>query len=449
LLPRGRKLKCSRCQKVFFQPAPLPPAVPVEEPVEEAVAQPVQDTPEVQDERAEEESTDEGFTLAALLGGEQTATDEEEDPFALESRDHATEEVQDDGSESTDDAMETLSDTEEDWMLPTRDDDVDEASQDEAMSDGRVEPIMGDTEEETAAGEETGEETADEFSDFSLEELGLHDPDEDDLDRTQLADVDDDERTQIAGHDEDRDGDMTIESAPDDRWEDPLASLAVPDDVATITSRDEETTRVADLEITREMSVTSADAVMPDDSADDNRDDDVAPQPEKSAFSLEKWLWGAFFGTLLTGAGYWGLATHWFEYKWYDWNHTLRMESISSRWRASMDGGRILIVEGKLTNTDRISQKPQMVHVTMVDRDNKPVLVQKGVLDRVLSEQDLASSDATLERMLALQQDITRVSPRKIPPGRTMPFQVVVLNPPANGHRYQVHFEDLPMPPVL
>ncbi|MBF0158763.1 MAG: zinc-ribbon domain-containing protein [Magnetococcales bacterium] len=415
----GRKLKCSRCKQVFFQP-------------------PVADEPEAELEPQLKEDPD--------FGDVDIGTSEQEPDLEQRSEPDFN---GDDFDISESDLEQQLA--EESGEEPESDDDLASELQDldldsDAGSDVEDAPEIDSDEEETddfsldslLAG------TEDQSVDFTIDPKDGQEPEPEEnpdlaFDDITLDDFDPDELTGL----KEEESDDLLSSSRLDEEDDPLAGLALSESSTTPQDAQEASNFFSDnsSDGTKSLMDTTPELA--------SSDEEESQQPGRSFIPMiEKGLWAIV--ALLVVAGTALLAwtqKDWVEYKLYDMQNPIRLETVSSRWRASLSGGKILVVEGKINNTTSTSHNPRMVRVALLDRNQQVLQDNSAIPDRILSDQDLSSSESGLKAMIALQRNPQRMEVKKLNAGRVAPFQVVFLNPPNEAYSYRVDLEEVSATP--
>ncbi|MBF0123811.1 MAG: zinc-ribbon domain-containing protein [Magnetococcales bacterium] len=387
----GRKLKCSRCKQVFFQPG-ITSATPEPE-VEPDIDLDMEpeSIPEPEPEMgAESEPAVDDYDFSAL----------EEENVDLDAEVMESKSVNEESKDETEDESDDFS---LDSLL---------AGTEEQSVDFMIEA----KEEDSPSAEPEPE------ADLSFDDISL-----DDFDPNELTGLQEEENDLLAGS-----------GSPVTEEEDPLAGLAMEEpDVEP--KPNNATDFFSDHD---DNGAKNFMAALPEPISNDDG------EPQQSGRSItsivEKGLWGLAAVSVVAIAALWATTQkEWVEYKLYDMQNPIRLESVSSRWRASLSGGKILVVEGKISNTTQTSHNPRVVRVSLLDRNQQSLQDNSSIPDRILSDQDLSSSENGLKAMVALQRNPQRMEVKKLNAGRVAPFQVVFINPPQNAYTYRIDLEEI------
>ncbi|MBF0421787.1 MAG: zinc-ribbon domain-containing protein [Magnetococcales bacterium] len=410
LLPSGRKLKCSNCKEVFFQ---KPPSTEVEE----------------KQETETEPSLSEDADVGA--GEDEVISEADQDDF---SGDDDTETVLSpsltervNGSSSgqlppadgvADEASEALlpSDGEEVAIDEVQIDEIDalmESLQDEALVQEGVTPEM--TQEEASLKEEGSPEEVQNEEVFPQEAL-------------------EEEAPEAEGSEEE-----PVEEEPFE--EDPLE-----EEVFQAGSQEEKVPEVVFQEEPYEEVRKESDRVMVTESDSPSSGEEGGEEEEKRAgwaLSLPAAQWGwsaALLLSLSLGAGVL-VPTDWWEFKWYDLNSPFRLTQLGGEWRKH-PFGTVLVVQGRLSNIDKMTQNVPKVRVAVLDKDNKELLASSVIPGRVVDDKLLDdSTEDSLRTMVGLQGDTRKVKVERFSPGQETPFQAIFIKPPESASRYRVDFD--------
>ncbi|MBF0109006.1 MAG: zinc-ribbon domain-containing protein [Magnetococcales bacterium] len=439
LLPDGRKLRCSNCREVFFQKAPSREEQP---PVEETIpGQPLigldNDFPESLPENGfpgpeGAEGDDEADTVLAprLMGqsgessldervGESQLPPEEE--IAEEDAEQPSPVAKDDAAEEDQD-RESLRDGEE-------------TGEEEDASDaesGNVNPADDVSHEENAPLEEFQEEEiflkesreeAVPREEFQEEEVLLEEVQEEEV---LLEEFQEEEVAQEASREEE-------EYREEERIQEE-EELREEDD-----GPEEEHDREPRMEWKEKM------PALQDESLEDREEEEEEEKPSRWTLTLPSALLGWMISVVLgltLAAGIF-VPGDWWEFKRYDLGSDFRLTELKGEWRLH-SFGRVLVVGGRLANTDRITQEVPRVRITLLDQENNELSSYSVVPGRVVEEKLLdESTEESLRTMIRLQGDTKKVKVERLTPDKELPFQFLFINPPENASRYQVDFETL------
>ncbi|MBF0622583.1 MAG: DUF3426 domain-containing protein, partial [Magnetococcales bacterium] len=337
------------------------------------------------------------------------------------------------------------------------DDDMDDDLGDDMDDDGVLDDLMGDMDDDGLAeiDESFGDEGDDdaflggEDDDFDLGEGDGSGPDgleEIDLDDETILALDRDDEESLGLDDimEDEEDAPTVlasemESEPE---EDFLASV-VEEEVPLVIDDDEPPTELVELDPSPPIEEEPVTLALTEDEhfeeANGIVDEDEA-SPRGSRGNKAPWIIAALL--VLTMMAGMLQRTSTIEYLLHDWGSVYRIQDVIGKWR-QYDYGAVLMVEGSLYNTTKLSHNLRMVRVSLMDENNQAVVSASVVPGRVLGEQDLESGEEALRKMMQLQGDTRRLDVAKARPQKDVPFQVVFINPPENVVRYQVDLDNM------
>jgi len=138
--------------------------------------------------------------------------------------------------------------------------------------------------------------------------------------------------------------------------------------------------------------------------------------------------------------------TDWWEYKWFDLKNNFRLMGVGGEWRVH-PFGMVLVVQGRLTNTDRMTQGVPKIRVSLLDQENQELVVSSVLPGRIIDEKLLDDSTASsLQAMINLQSDVKKVKVEKLWPGKEISFQAIFINPSEKASRYRVDFDAIDKP---
>ncbi|MBF0272025.1 MAG: zinc-ribbon domain-containing protein [Magnetococcales bacterium] len=172
-------------------------------------------------------------------------------------------------------------------------------------------------------------------------------------------------------------------------------------------------------------------------SIDDEEEPDEEPPPAKGGQSALK-LWLVALLLLLTlGVGLTTL-TDWWSYHRFDLFSDYRFTEAKGEWRR-YPHGMLLTVSGSLVNTGRVVRTVPGIRVVLLDEAGMEVGSVMGYPGRVIEDKLLdESSEATLRTMAGLQGEEKRLKMNKLVPGNATPFQVLFVKPPAGSTRFRL-----------
>lgn len=132
--------------------------------------------------------------------------------------------------------------------------------------------------------------------------------------------------------------------------------------------------------------------------------------------------------------------TEWWILTWYNLRNPHRLVSMNNQWH-KRNFGTVLILEGIIDRNDRHhALTPPMVHITLLDQQNQPLLSTHVVPGRVVSSKILRESGAQAIREMILLQRRKRTEAELAPSEQRIPFQAIFVNPPEEGVRFLVNF---------
>ncbi|MEO5332067.1 MAG: zinc-ribbon domain-containing protein [Magnetococcus sp. YQC-5] len=173
---------------------------------------------------------------------------------------------------------------------------------------------------------------------------------------------------------------------------------------------------------------------LPDMDDEPDVEDDSAPvasQPSRRVWWLSIILLLTLGLSLLS-------MTDWWTYKRYEWTSTFRFAQTHGEWR-HYPYGMVLLVSGSVSNTGRTNMMVPGIQVVLLNQEGKEVGVSLAYPGRVLDDKTLnESSEAALRSMAELQGEDKRLKMNKIAPGNTQPFQVIFVKPDGDATRFRL-----------
>lgn len=151
------------------------------------------------------------------------------------------------------------------------------------------------------------------------------------------------------------------------------------------------------------------------------------------------WIATALLGISLV-AGVVG-PTQWWAYQWFDFNSSFRLTGLRGEWRIH-PFGTVLVVQGGLTNTDKMTQSVPRITITLLDSQNNELVSSAVLPGRVVEDKLLdETTEESLRAMIHLQSDDKKMKVDRIWPGKESLFQAIFVNPPAKAVRYRIDFD--------
>ncbi len=172
--------------------------------------------------------------------------------------------------------------------------------------------------------------------------------------------------------------------------------------------------------------------------AEDDEDLDDSPPQSMSAGAKKLWMIAA---ALLLTSGL-GLAsqTDWWSYKQFDLSSSVRLSAPHDEWRR-YPFGMVLSVAGSVINTGRVVQMVPGLQVVLLDSMGKEVGKSLAYPGRVIDSKILdESSETALQAMGSLQSEDKKLKMNKLSPGQELSYQVLFVHPAkeATGFRLQL-----------
>ncbi|MBF0603654.1 MAG: zinc-ribbon domain-containing protein [Nitrospirae bacterium] len=176
-------------------------------------------------------------------------------------------------------------------------------------------------------------------------------------------------------------------------------------------------------------------------------EEEVEAEEEKSS----KWTLAlpsaklGWIATILLGmslvAGVVG-PTQWWEYQWFDFNSSFRLTGLRGDWRVH-PFGTVLVVQGGLTNTDKMTQSVPKITITLLDSQNNELIGSAVLPGRVVEDKLLEeTTEESLRAMIHLQADDKKMKVDRLWPGKESSFQAIFINPPPKAVRYRIDFDN-------
>ncbi|MBF0128116.1 MAG: zinc-ribbon domain-containing protein [Magnetococcales bacterium] len=175
-------------------------------------------------------------------------------------------------------------------------------------------------------------------------------------------------------------------------------------------------------------------------------DEPSAPEPEEEPEPIEpvrfstgmKLLAGLLL--LLLGAGA-VLQTDWGAYKRFDMTSPFRFGDTQGEWRR-YPFGMMLVVSGTVTNTSRVVQMVPGIRVELLTEDGKSLGSSQVYPGRVIDAKTLdESSETALRSMTQLQAEDKKLKMNKLLMGNEAPFQAIFLKPADGATRFRLHLQ--------
>ena len=393
LRPSGRKLKCSGCKDVFFQPPPPPESKPEEEPF----GAEFEETPE----EPSEDSFGEAFEEVSEGSFGEEFEEASEEPFGAEFEEEEEEET-------------VLATSMTGGYGPSADDPSDaETVVGDAFGDGDA---VG---EDDPWGEDPEEEMSPMLPSDSIDGEGLEpEPDDDDAFSDDMFEE---------------------EPFEEDPFSEEFTGMAEPETSGGLADPDEVTTLAGPGELTEPPLDEAAD----DGEGLDPEEEDYDEESSSPAVTGKKnrGLWAVAAALLvILGVGLVG-RTDWWTVQWYELNEPFRLQSVDGVWRVH-DFGTLLVVAGDLGNGSRVTQDIPKVRVTLMDANNAQLSALSVIPGRVIPDTLLdESSEATIRAAATLQTTKPPDRKEKLWPDKGLPFQAIFFNPSEQAARFQVDFE--------
>lgn len=473
-MPNGRKLKCSKCQTIFFQPPPAtehitdgmpalpgktmpPPAQPAQTapPPPPSPAAPVAKEDSrfnLEDLASETAMGDlfkdmEGMDQESGFLQETTPPEPDEEPQSASAMDETF---------NFEEALADLMDNPADETLAARPKPADNRADKRPAMSGpadslaeetiiRGQPPLGDDwetpdhqlkeinlDDETLLGAKSREEEEEEYGD-----------EEDIADMpTTLGPG----RKRLSDDEEDALGSLGFKAGLNRAEEDALGSLGFHGSSREFD--DEEPYFDEDSPPQRKAAAHRAPAH--DEEEEEPYLEETPPSKKARSFSFNPppiLAWGVVILLVLTLAGYWVMYQtgfkDWVTFKSFDIASPFRLVSVEGEWREEGYGS-MLIVKGVLLNTTSQGQTPPVVKISLLNDENKTLTSTEVIPGRVLTDPDLASNESTLRTLVAMQGDTSRIPPKKAPAKKDVPYQAIFINPPEGAVRFQVDLEPPP-----
>ncbi|MBF0415297.1 MAG: zinc-ribbon domain-containing protein [Magnetococcales bacterium] len=392
LLPSGRKLKCSNCKEVFFQKPPIHDQN--EEPDAESQPEP---------EPADEESLEEA---------DSSDTEGDDDTETVLGPD-LTQAIHGPSSDGIDDSIASELDSllndalEESGNLGGKEsEELQEESDDASMDDILIDE--GELQEEEIQEEELQEEEVQE-EEIQEEEIQEEEVQEEEIQEEEVQE----EEVQ---EEEVQEEEVVQES---------------------IVVRNEP------VEETRGMMPTQGDAF----SLESEEEKEEEEKEKKAGWTLAlpqaKWGWLASLLMCLSLVAGVVVPTDWWEFTWHDLHSSFRLAELGGEWRV-YPYGTVLVVQGRLNNSDKSTQLAPKIRISLLDQENKELLVSSVIPGRVVDGKLLdESSEESLRTMIGLQGDAKKVKVERLPPGQEVAFQAIFIKPPETAARYRVDFDTI------
>ncbi|MBF0180205.1 MAG: zinc-ribbon domain-containing protein [Magnetococcales bacterium] len=135
-----------------------------------------------------------------------------------------------------------------------------------------------------------------------------------------------------------------------------------------------------------------------------------------------------------------GLATltDWWTFKRYDWFSAYRLTAAHGEWRRYPFGS-LLLISGAVSNTDRLTQLVPGIRVVLLSQEGKELGTGLAYPGRVIPDKILdESSESALRSMALLQGEDKKLKMNRILPGNSMDYQVIFLKPPSEAARFRL-----------
>ncbi|MBF0447729.1 MAG: zinc-ribbon domain-containing protein [Magnetococcales bacterium] len=348
LMPSGRKLKCSSCKTVFFQPPPSED----EEPITDFPSQ-----TDVLDE-AEEEAFFE----------EEEEVDSEADTFI-----------------------------------------------------GPSTPGMNQT------------------SDFEPEEISSFDPEEEEEEEITSFDQEEEEEEEITSFSQDAEEEEEEITSFDQEEEEEEEIISFSQDA----EEEKEPSFVAS-KPDPDFSLDSEEMDEEDEETDEDDFEPVAGSPFMDRITPFNKIFLSLAALLLVVLGAnWLSFTQWWEYKSHSMSSDFQLTQLEGEWR-SYEFGPVLLIQGSIKNTSKVTQSVPKIGVSLYDEANKQLNHISVVPDRIVSDEILDNSgESALRSITELQEDVNKIKVDKLWPNKEMKFQALFIQPPVEASRYQIDYEPL------
>lgn len=173
-----------------------------------------------------------------------------------------------------------------------------------------------------------------------------------------------------------------------------------------------------------------------DTSEEDEGLDDEEPASRSSGGSRKLW---ALALLLLLSLGMGAVTlTDWWTYRRFDLFSDYRFTEAKGEWRR-YPHGMVLLVTGSIVNTSRVVRNVPSIRVMLLDGAGNEVDAVLAYPGRVIEDGLLdESSEPALRTMAGLQGEEKRLKVNRMMPGNTTPFQVLFVKPPANSARFRM-----------
>lgn len=420
LRPAGRKLKCSQCQAVFFQPPPKSKEGP-----SEAKSTSVEKNPEiipVQKKQSDPiESSAEKEILQEIFMEDDNFLD---DDNSAEPQENLSLEEADDGLDGSEDLFPN------DLFGDTSMDNFDEMllNNSEYLNNKAAKP-------QEISAKDAFEGFSESFSnevDEMLSKEGLID--------TYMHNEGEQEQQKFEENIENFSEDAETIIGPKNQL-----ALAKP------TKRELEQARLAKEKLASEELKKKSPPVIQEEKKEPfiHMDDDEpelqepeepeeSKEPEEPVTKISKKIWLLSLFLLLTlGAGL-ATLTDWWTYKQFDLASSYRLSATQGQWRR-YPFGLILLVDGSVTNTSRTVQMVPGIRVVLLNPEGQEIASSLAYPGRVIDDKMLdESSETALRAMATLQSEDKSLKMNKLPAGGELPFQVIFVQPAQNASRYRL-----------
>ena len=131
----------------------------------------------------------------------------------------------------------------------------------------------------------------------------------------------------------------------------------------------------------------------------------------------------------------------WWILTWYNLRSPYRLLSVESRWQ-KRSFGTLLLLQGEVDNNSRTRtvSSPPLVHISIMDKENKTLLTTQVVPGRVVNKKILNDSGEQAIREIIALHNREQTETESVWLEKKISFQALFINPPEGAVHFQVDF---------